>query len=476
MKEKLNTVVVGAGIGGLGAALALSRAGHAVTIIERDDTPMPSDVEGAFDWDRRGVPQTCHPHAFLGLARKILRDGYPDVIEALTVAGVKDVGISDTPRMVLDEKVREVLAADDDLRMLACRRTTFEWVLRRIVTAEPHVSLRVGQPVTGVTHEAGEGGLPRVTGVVLKDGSTVPSDLVVVSSGRSGALQGWFASMGAELPEKSSDAGVVYFSRFYRRESDKPIGFQGGFGAGVIAGTVGGDAGTYSITAVVDKDDKELRNHLKDDDRFDATMRLFPELDHIVNAGGVPIKPVHCVTGLINRSRRFTTNDGTPRVIGLVASGDVHTCTNPAYGRGMSLALLQATMMVDAIDKADNLLDVGRRYEADCRARVAPWYQFSVMTDTARSAGTGSNRPDAVSRSVGGEGDVLSMMGNAVKDPEMIHAFLRTMNCLGHPSDLFKHIGKLSTLPRPTSSKPKPSGARKRSRRPSREELLAVAP
>ncbi len=41
---------------------------------------------------------------------------------------------------------------------------------------------------------------------------------------------------------------------------------------------IGADAGTYSITAVVDRADKELRAHLMDSDRFDATMRLLPEL------------------------------------------------------------------------------------------------------------------------------------------------------------------------------------------------------
>ena len=66
--EQLHVVVVGAGIGGLGSALAFARAGHRVTLIERDDTPMPADVEGAFEWQRRGAPQVRHPHAFLGLA------------------------------------------------------------------------------------------------------------------------------------------------------------------------------------------------------------------------------------------------------------------------------------------------------------------------------------------------------------------------------------------------------------------------
>jgi glycine/D-amino acid oxidase-like deaminating enzyme len=85
--------VVGAGIGGLAAAMALSRAGLDVTVVERDDTPMPDDVEGAFGWDRRGAPQVRHTHGFPALIRVVLRDRYPDVLAALLDAGVREVSI-----------------------------------------------------------------------------------------------------------------------------------------------------------------------------------------------------------------------------------------------------------------------------------------------------------------------------------------------------------------------------------------------
>ena len=42
----MDVVVIGAGVGGLGSALAFSRRGHRVTIVERDATPMPADPHG----------------------------------------------------------------------------------------------------------------------------------------------------------------------------------------------------------------------------------------------------------------------------------------------------------------------------------------------------------------------------------------------------------------------------------------------
>ena len=41
----MNVVVIGGGVAGLATALHLGRAGHDVTVIERDDTPMPATAD-----------------------------------------------------------------------------------------------------------------------------------------------------------------------------------------------------------------------------------------------------------------------------------------------------------------------------------------------------------------------------------------------------------------------------------------------
>src|SRR5260221_12583209 len=86
----MRVVVSGAGVGGLGGALALSRQGHDVTVLERDRTPLPHNPDEAFAWDRRGAPQVRHSHAMLARLRSLLRDRYPDVLEPLYAAGVTD--------------------------------------------------------------------------------------------------------------------------------------------------------------------------------------------------------------------------------------------------------------------------------------------------------------------------------------------------------------------------------------------------
>ena len=119
---------------GLGTALACARDGHHVTILERDATPMPETADAAFEWQRRGAPQVRHSHAFLARMRNLLRDRAPDVLESLFAAGATEIPFTeDLPPTLTDRSARP---GDEDLVALACRRTTFEWVLRRAVLAQ----------------------------------------------------------------------------------------------------------------------------------------------------------------------------------------------------------------------------------------------------------------------------------------------------------------------------------------------------
>src|SRR6266545_3481400 len=117
----MHVVVVGAGIGGLGAALAFSREGTKVTLIERDDTPLPDSVEAAFDWDRRGAPQVRHSHGFAARLHQILRVRFPGVLDELVATGCVEHDLA----AMLPPDVRDEV---DDLKVIAARRTTYEWV------------------------------------------------------------------------------------------------------------------------------------------------------------------------------------------------------------------------------------------------------------------------------------------------------------------------------------------------------------
>lgn len=446
MGERTRVVVAGAGIGGLAAAIALSRAGCDVTVVERDDTPMPDDVEGAFGWDRRGAPQVRHTHGFPALIRVILRDRYPDVLAALLDAGVGEVSIM-PPAVPPDAPSYERDAAD--LQVLSCRRTTLEWVLRRCALAERGVRFEVGVPVDGLL-VTGTGTPVDVGGVRLADGRELAADVVVASTGRRDAVPAWFAAHGVTISEEEHPTGTIYLSRFYRTPAgtEAPMGYQGGRRAGLGFVVAGADNGTYSATLAVPADDAELRAHLMDPDRYEAVLPLFREMEPVVTRGGEPITPVQAMGGLINRIRRFVDADGAPLALGFFAIGDAHTCTNPLYGRGSSLAVLQAVLVADALaDHPDDREAAARAYESASAERVEPWYHVSLMTDLAAAKPADVKPAEAPAEPSAPRLDLQTLRRIAASgDPELSVLVAKTMSLLLTPQEVFGDPAVLERL------------------------------
>ena len=71
-EQVTDVLVIGAGVAGLGTALALGRDGHRVTVLERDSEGPPASAHEAWDhWQRKGVNQFHMLHFFLPRFRAI---------------------------------------------------------------------------------------------------------------------------------------------------------------------------------------------------------------------------------------------------------------------------------------------------------------------------------------------------------------------------------------------------------------------
>src|SRR5438105_11229766 len=113
----MRTVVIGAGPIGLYSGIVLARAGHDVTIVDRDAGP---GGDGAA-WDRKGVMQFMHPHYFRAMVRMVLDETAPDLWDAVVAAG----GIPALPDGMPDFLVN-----------LQCRRWVFEKAVRAVAAGE----------------------------------------------------------------------------------------------------------------------------------------------------------------------------------------------------------------------------------------------------------------------------------------------------------------------------------------------------
>jgi flavin-dependent dehydrogenase len=383
----MKIIAVGGSVTGLAAAAALSDRGHEVLILEREATPPPSTLdEAANGWPRPTVPQAAHSHAFGSRGTNILREQLPDVYDALVEAGAGEVNLADFTPPTLGPVER--IPSDDLLNMLTVRRSTFEWVLRARTLARSGVSIRTGATVRGLVTDG-----DRVTGVRLDDGTELSADLVLDASGRKTNSAKWLEEAGLPVPEAQSEScRITYYTRYYRRLTPAPPGpLNRGFGAGGLwdsytAVLFLGEGDTFSISIGVLPDDKPMKN-LRDEDAFTAAIRVTPLLAGWVAPGNSePISPVYAMGGLDN-SGRFVDPAGDRLTVGFYGLGDAVCTTNPANGRGVSLALAHVYALADLLD-AQPTVDRGQAaaFAGATKGLLAPWLGEAIANDRGRAA------------------------------------------------------------------------------------------
>ena len=110
-------IVLGGGIAGLAAAGLLARHYRRVVVLERDVRARVASPDDAFaGWERSGVPQFRHSHAFLARARLVLLAHLPDVLDRLRAVGVPEMPLADTTPLGLTLPPR---VDDEDVVLLA---------------------------------------------------------------------------------------------------------------------------------------------------------------------------------------------------------------------------------------------------------------------------------------------------------------------------------------------------------------------
>ncbi|WP_020672996.1 FAD-dependent oxidoreductase [Amycolatopsis nigrescens] len=358
--------VAGAGIAGLCTALLLARQGYDVELIDRD-TPAPDDLAEIQEWSRPGTPQAQHPHVYLGLFRKLLRENLPDVHGDLLANGIEELPFNGG----LPE-------AEQDLVMMAARRTTLEWALHRALRKEHQVRYRPGVTIRDV--EVADG---RVRGLRTSEGVEEYS-LVIDATGARSKLAAHFRRIEAE-----AECGKVYNTRFYRlregvvqpplRHGSVTVVDGLGYGAALFCH----DLGIFSIDIGRLPEDETLKG-LRDPDAFERVVALLePFRPWVGPEHCTPISEVVPMAGL--RNVLYTLSDDAPA--GYFPVGDTVCVTDPTFGRGMALGLAQAVQLVHTLTEA-----TGDRASLNLHTTAAavdlcrPWYDDVVVQDRARTS------------------------------------------------------------------------------------------
>ncbi len=451
MSERI--LVIGAGMAGLWTAMALARQDREVILLDRDPPPPDGDADVVFqDWNRRGVGQLRHSHAFLARLRTLVRDRHPDLLNELLAAGCRELTFDGS---LTEHHKRNFTprAIDGDLAILTSRRTTLELVMRRHVERLEGVAIRSETFVKDLVLTAGD--LPTVTGVVLEDGTALSADIVVDAGGRNSPAWERLAQAGAHIPEASEPCGVIYFTRHYRLNpgaEEPPRGKASTTGdLGYLKfGVFPGDNGCFSITLCVPEVEEELRKAIMDPETFDAACRELPGIAPWIDpATATPTSRVFGMGELVSRWREYAP-DGRPAVLGFFPVGDSVVRTNPLYGRGCSFAGVSAHLLRDALDATAHPAARLMLYRSGLESELRPYYDFMCQADRsairrAKQALTPGHRPSLrqrMAKSFMEDGIAIAIR----QDADILRAFLRGFHMLEHPQAWLRRPENISKI------------------------------
>jgi 2-polyprenyl-6-methoxyphenol hydroxylase-like FAD-dependent oxidoreductase len=461
-------LVLGGGVVGLAAAMMLTKDGHDVTVLERDGEPVPASPEDAWQgWDRRGVSQFRQPHYLHPGGRQVLDSRLPEVTEALVGArgAVFDL-LTLMPPFITDRARRD---GDERFVTVTARRPVIEYAVATV--AERCVDIRRGVEVAGLlTGPPAASGIPNVTGVALSDGARLPADLVIDATGRRSPLPGWLAAIGARPPaEEAEDTGFTYYTRYFR----SPDGTMPPFRTALVTPfecfslvTLPADAGTWSITVFISSHDRALKE-LRHPDRWAAVVGACPRHAHLL--AGEPVGDMVAMSGIADRWRRFVV-DGTPVVTGIVSVGDSWSCTNPSFGRGITMGLIHAAGTAEAIrEHLGDTLALAVAYDQITQARATPWYRDTVDLDRTRMKQMTAALEGRPAGRLAGPGSALqrAMMVAMLYDPDIFRAYAEMIGMLAQPREVLARPGlaeRITEIAADRESRPAPG--------PSRHEVL----
>lgn len=348
-------LVIGAGIGGMTAAVVLARHFDEVTILESDSLPQGAKF-------RAGVPQGRHVHGLLAGGLLTLEELLPGFRSALEAAGAIPV------RAGLDARLEQpdhdpFPQRDLGFTGLSMTRPLLEHVVRQEVLRADRIRIRENCRVRELwTDNAGDS----VAGIGLEQRGgaeeRLPADLVVDASGRGVLTLEFLARYGYEPSRESSiDIDVRYTCGIFvlppdpardwkvlmtrpdprvngRRAIMFPIEGEGRFLLGL--GGVGGDSAPADLPGFL-----EFAKSLRTPTAYRAIAQATLE------------GPLVRFAFPQSMRRHFEGMSRFPRR--LIPIGDAVCRINPSFGQGMTVAAQEAKLLhtLLAASGGDRLLD-----------------------------------------------------------------------------------------------------------------------
>ena len=387
-------IVVGAGLGGLSAARALSDYFDEVVILDRD--VLPDSVI-----PRPGVPQGKQPHFLLKGGLKALENLFPGFANQLLRAGAEAI---DPGFDMLNEIPGQETWPRIELswHTYSMSRPLLEGTLRRQVERIGNIKVRGGCRVLKVETEPD---VHAATGIQcqLSDGSleTIKSDLILDASGN-GTLTLEFLKATGRRPPAETRIGVnmryagALFERSHICDGYKAVYTLPDAPEQCRGGVILPAENNINQVVLIGRG-KDIPPG--DSNEFLSYARQLPTRT-IYNA----IKNAKRLTDIVpfffpeSRWRHFTQVPDFPR--GLLPIGDAICRFNPVYSQGMTVAAQEAKMLSDLLRTLDggSLTGLAPAFLTKADTLIADPWAMSAIPDFIYPDTTGERTPDLQDR------------------------------------------------------------------------------
>jgi 2-polyprenyl-6-methoxyphenol hydroxylase-like FAD-dependent oxidoreductase len=383
-------IVVGAGIGGLSAAAALTPFFERVLVLERDR--LPEDAS-----HRPGTPQSRHPHGLLIGGQRALGELMPEFERQLLAQGAVRV------RSNLDIRMERpgydpFPRRDLGLTSLTISRPAIELAVRNCLAAEPAVLVRDGCRVLSFVASPDQ---TAVAGVRIEsDGGlqeTLSADLMIDASGRGALTVAFLAEAGFPCPEETTiGVDLGYSTGIFEIPSDATADWKVVFtfgdapssSRGVLLQSIERNRWMVGLGGRHDQAPPGDLDGFLDFARNLRTRTVFEAIRHARLEGSIARYGFRD-----NVLRHYERLARFPK--GLLPIADAICRFNPVYGQGMTVAAQEACLLkrllAERAGSANPLSDLATAFFAQIPGLVeTPW---SVATFDFIFPSTRGQRP-----------------------------------------------------------------------------------
>jgi len=420
-----HAIVIGAGIGGLAAAQALSAYFEKVTVLERDVLPDGPEA-------RTGTPHCRQAHTLLRAGLNALLELFPEFDKELELAGairaraavdilLETPGIDPWPQR------------DFGFETLCMTRPLVEFVARRLVEQQGTIALLSQCRVSDLQLSADK---TSVSGVRfdLANGQSnaLRADLVVDASSRGIPTLNLLDKLGFPRPDETEiGVDIGYATAIFEIPPNVPGNWRGIIhrpnaqsGRGAFLFPVENNRWQVSLSGMHgDSPPDDLDGFIA----FAKTLRTPTIYEAIKDA--TPVGAIHRFGFPCSLRRRFEALTKFPE--GLLPIGDVICRFNPAFGQGMTVAVQEVSALKRLLDER-----VGRPSPLDGLAPefftaiqsvlAAPW--SVAESDFVHAKTRGQCPPDIQQRLKFG-----SMLQRVAVEDAAVHRLLTEVNHLLKP-------------------------------------------